>query len=278
MSISYIFLLFLSYSFIGWVGEVIYCSIPAKKFINRGFLYGPLCPVYGFGGLLVMYLLKPFSNTWVRLFLLATFLTSLLEYVTSWVMEKMFHTKWWDYSDMKFHIHGRVCLLNSLIFGTMATLASHFVHPALFGFIQSIDAYYANLLALGLVVVLTVDMVFTLQTLISFNKQVARFYDFMESVREKFREEEWLVSNNISSMINSVRTKLQQESSKFSKSFIVEYNNMKTKSPRIMHLIKAYPKVKTITDSFKLENIKQQIKIELSNRREQFLHRKSRKD
>ncbi len=275
MRISYIFLLFLSYSFIGWVGEVIYCSIPAKKFINRGFLYGPICPVYGFGGLLVMSLLKSYSDTWIQLFLLAMFVTSILEYLTSWVMEKLFHTKWWDYSDMKFQIRGRVCLLNSLIFGTMATLASHYVHPALFGFIKSIDARYANMLALGLAVVLVTDMVFTLQTLISFNKQIARFYDFIGSVKTKFREEEWLTSNNINSMIASVKEKLQLESNKFSKSFIAEFNNITAKSPRIMRLIQAYPKVRTVTDSFKLENIKLQLKIELAYRRQQLKQKKN---
>ena len=87
MQIFHVFLLFLCYSFIGWAWETALCSTREKRFINRGFLYGPLCPVYGFGGLLIMYLLKPWAHTWIPLFLASMVITSILEYLTSWGME-----------------------------------------------------------------------------------------------------------------------------------------------------------------------------------------------
>ena len=77
----------------GWAWETTFCSIRAKHFINRGFLYGPLCPVYGFGGMLVLYFLAPLSKTWIPLFFGAMIITSLLEYFTSWMLETLFHTK-----------------------------------------------------------------------------------------------------------------------------------------------------------------------------------------
>ena len=122
-------LLFTIYSFVGWACETAYCSIPAKRFINRGFLNGPFCPVYGFGALLVIYPLEPLSDHIVLLFLCGMIITSLLEYLTAYILEVCFHTKWWDYSQKKFNIHGRVCLKNSLLFGVMSVLLVKLLHP-----------------------------------------------------------------------------------------------------------------------------------------------------
>ena len=105
-------LCFFAYSFLGWVCECIYCSIPAKKFINRGFLEGPYCPIYGCGAMLVIYLLTPFAAKPLLLFVAGILVTSALEYITSWLMEMFFHTKWWDYSTYPFNINGRICLIS----------------------------------------------------------------------------------------------------------------------------------------------------------------------
>ena len=129
MSLSYIFLIFLIYSVIGWISEVIYCSILQHKLVNRGFLHGPICPVYGFGGLLVVFFLEPFAGNIFYLFFMASIVTSVLEYATSWVLETIFATKWWDYSDLRFNIHGRICLLNSLLFGLMSVVGVKIMHP-----------------------------------------------------------------------------------------------------------------------------------------------------
>ena len=116
-------LYFFIYSFLGWVCECIYCGVPAKKFINRGFLAGPYCPIYGCGALAVIYTLTPFSDNVVILFGMGVIVTSALEYITSYMMEKLFHTKWWDYSKHPFNIHGRICLKNSVwIDGTSCIL------------------------------------------------------------------------------------------------------------------------------------------------------------
>ena len=121
MSPFYIFILYFAiYSILGWGCEVIYCSLPAKRFINRGFLNGPYCPVYGIGALIVLYLLEPYKTSPFLVFLLGIFLTSLLEYITSYILEKTFHAHWWDYSKRKYNIYGRVCLLNSTLFGILS--------------------------------------------------------------------------------------------------------------------------------------------------------------
>ena len=111
------FLAFLFYSFAGWCCETVYCSVLQGKLVNRGFLNGPLCPVYGFGALLVIFLLQGTQQTPMALFFSGMLVTSVLEYFTSWLLEKLFHMKWWDYSGYIFNIDGRVCLEGLIIFG-----------------------------------------------------------------------------------------------------------------------------------------------------------------
>ena len=96
-----VFLLFLCYSFLGWACETVYCSIGKRKFVNRGFLNGPLCPVYGFGALAVLYFLRPVSDNIPLLFVSGMVLTSVIEYITGYLLEKLFATKWWDYSSRR---------------------------------------------------------------------------------------------------------------------------------------------------------------------------------
>ena len=135
-----VFLLFLCYSFLGWACETVYCSIGKRKFVNRGFLNGPLCPVYGFGALAVLYFLRPVSDNIPLLFVSGMVLTSVIEYITGYLLEKLFATKWWDYSSRRFNIHGRVCLRNSLMFGALSVVAVRVIDPVIRGGIYALPA------------------------------------------------------------------------------------------------------------------------------------------
>ena len=119
-TISYCFLIFLIISFLGWVMEVIDILVETNKLINRGFLIGPYCPIYGLASLCMIFLLKPFSNNLFFLFLMAILICSVFEYFVSFLMEKLFRARWWDYSDRFFNLNGRICLRNSIIFGVLA--------------------------------------------------------------------------------------------------------------------------------------------------------------
>jgi len=128
------FLLFIAYSTIGWCGEMLYCSVPKGHLCEkRGFLNGFLYPIYGFGALLVLYALRGGFQNPLLTFSGGFVLTSTLEYFTSWLMEKLFRMRWWDYSHYKFQINGRVCLLNSTCFPLACVALCHFVHPWLSG-------------------------------------------------------------------------------------------------------------------------------------------------
>ena len=108
--IRIIFLLFLMYSFVGWSLEVIGKLLEKGKFVNRGFLVGPYCPIYGVGSILMIILLNRYINDPPTLFIMSILLFSVLEYSTSYFMEKIFKIRWWDYTRRKFNINGRICL------------------------------------------------------------------------------------------------------------------------------------------------------------------------
>jgi uncharacterized membrane protein len=129
MELLFQFGYFVLYSFLGWACETIYCSCIRKRFINRGFLNGPFCPVYGFGALLVINLFGRYQDDLLALFLLSVIVTSAVEYVTSFAMEKLFHLSLWDYSGRKWNLNGRVCLHNSLLFGVLSVLMVRVIHP-----------------------------------------------------------------------------------------------------------------------------------------------------
>lgn len=115
-TLEHYFLWFLFYSFVGWMYESILVSCQQHRLVNRGFLNGPLCPIYGTGAILGVAILGNVRNP-IIIFLISMVGATILEYTTSWVMEQLFHARWWDYSNFRFNLQGRVCLLGALIFG-----------------------------------------------------------------------------------------------------------------------------------------------------------------
>ena len=128
MNIYSVYLLFWIFSFIGWIIEVLACSISDRKFVNRGFLIGPYLPIYGFGGT-IMLLFMPYKDHPFIVFISALFICSVIEYITSFLMEKLFKVRWWDYSDDSFNINGRVCLRNALAFGALGVVLTKYLYP-----------------------------------------------------------------------------------------------------------------------------------------------------
>lgn len=120
---------FLIFSILGYVAEMTMCAIVDRKITNRGFLCGPVIPIYGVGSLALLWFLKPFREYPVLIFFLGMILTTTIEYFTSYLLERIFHNKWWDYSCQKFNINGRICLLNSFLFGVGAVVIIYFVGP-----------------------------------------------------------------------------------------------------------------------------------------------------
>ncbi len=157
-SFKNLFFLFMFYSFLGWVVEVIKISFASKKFINRGFLIGPFCPIYGIGCVAITVLLKNSVNDFSELFLKSIFICSILEYFTSYIMEKIFKYRWWDYSKRKFNINGRICLETMIPFGLGACFIVYFVNPILFKIILSMNNVFSTILFIILFTSLILDL------------------------------------------------------------------------------------------------------------------------
>ncbi len=132
MDIAYLFFLFFIYSVIGYFSEITYCSIMEKKVIvNRGFCLGPYCPIYGVGAVLMIIFLKKYQSDPIILFFMASIICSLVEYITSFLLEKIFKARWWDYSNQHFNIEGRICLKNATLFGLGGILIFYVFNPIL---------------------------------------------------------------------------------------------------------------------------------------------------
>ncbi len=183
---AYFYLVF--YSFLGWICESTYVSVPRKQFVNRGFFYGPYIPIYGFGSLIALYPLMPFKNEPILIFFLGAFLCTLLEYITSWAMEKLFHMRWWDYSRYKYNINGRVCLLNSTLFGLLLLVLVYIIHPSVSRLIERIS-FSSLVLFLSLFSFLfLIDFIFTLIALIRRKQIIDRMRADIEEFQAQFEQ------------------------------------------------------------------------------------------
>ncbi len=180
-----VFLSFGVYSFLGWVCETFYCSVGQRHFVNRGFLFGPVCPVYGFGALAVLYLLAPFTRQPILLFIAAMVVTSLLEYLTGFLLEKLFHTKWWDYSTYRFNLHGRVCLKNSLLFGLIALIMVLFINPAVQRGLSQLSPPVSAAFSLLLAAAFMADTVQSVRSALALSRKAEQLFALRAELREK---------------------------------------------------------------------------------------------
>ncbi len=166
------FVLFMMYSFMGWLMEVIVTFVKEHKFVNRGFLIGPYCPIYGYGCLLIILLLKRYENDVVVLFLMSIVICSILEYVTSFVMEKLFHARWWDYSDKKFNINGRICLETMIPFGLLGSFIMYIVNPFYTKILSFFPSLVLEIIALILFLIYIVDNIISFNVIKSFRDEI----------------------------------------------------------------------------------------------------------
>jgi len=189
------FLSFLLYSFLGWCIEVTLGFIRHKKIINRGFLIGPYCPIYGFGMLLIVFLLKDYTNSPLVLFILAMVICLALEYLTSYFMELIFKARWWDYSDKKYNINGRVCLEYAIFFGIGGTLIMYVVHPFIMGIVNKFSGIALLLIGSILFVAFIIDNIMSFDAMSKINKfEFKKYKDNTEDISEKIRE--YLLENS----------------------------------------------------------------------------------
>ena len=162
---------FFLYSFLGWLFEVVYTLFLERRLVNRGFLYGPLCPIYGVGALMAIFLLGPIQNPVVAFFV-GSISAGVVEYATSVVLERLFHARWWDYSNFKINLNGRVCLAGLVTFGVLMLVVKYLAEPLFLSFLGMFDPVVVVLAARVLVIVLVVDLTMSIARVRGFNRMI----------------------------------------------------------------------------------------------------------
>lgn len=169
MDLKDMLLFFFVYSVIGWILEVINCYGWYGKIVNRGFLIGPYCPIYGCGAVL-MTLLIPSSNDLISVFLKALAICTILEYITSYLMEKLFKTRWWDYTSKKFNLEGRVCLETAILFGIGGSVIIKVSNPIITDIMNSIPEVILNILLVIMIIIFVTDVIVSYNIISHFRK------------------------------------------------------------------------------------------------------------
>ena len=194
--IYYYFLLFLIYSFIGWLIEVIGKLIEKHKFINRGFLIGPICPIYGHGCLLMILTLSRYKDNPLTLFIYAIFICSLLEYFTSFFMEKIFKARWWDYSTKRFNLNGRICAETMIPFGILGTLVICVINPIFEYLLNLFNFETIKITAIVLFIIYIIDYTISLIIMFGFKGTLKTFEkDGTEEITKKVKK--ILINKNV---------------------------------------------------------------------------------
>ncbi len=218
MDIIFVYLLlFMIYSIIGWILEELNTLIVLKtKFINRGFLIGPYCPIYGYGSMFMIIFLDKYIHDPIALFTMCFISCGILEYFTSLIMEKIFKTRWWDYSDKKFNINGRICLETLILFGLGGLIIMYLVNPFIMSIISLIPFTVIKVLSLILISIYIIDNIVSFKIILNF-KQVTTN----------------LIKDNTEEISNMVR------------------NILNNKSYLYRRLVNAFPDFKTLTKKIK---------------------------
>lgn len=185
-----IFLWFIIYSFAGWFYESVLCSITGKKLVNRGFLNGPVCPIYGCGAVTIILIFENYSESLLSLFLASAVVTCVIEYITSYLMEKLFHARWWDYSDKMFNINGRICMGGFIVFGAFSVILVKWFHPFVDGLIDKYITQNEIIISASiLLVIIASDTIITVLHIIKMNDRLAEIQKAYDEFKEYIKEQ-----------------------------------------------------------------------------------------
>lgn len=274
MSIYYSILYFFVYGFLGWCTEVIFAAFKQHRFVNRGFLNGPICPIYGVGVTLVIACLEAFQSNLLLLYISSVILVTLLEGVTGWAMDKLFHNKWWDYSKLPFNIGGYVCLLFSLIWGVACVFIVYFVHPLIHQVLSLIPHTAGIALIAILGIALLSDMIVTTSAIVKFNQYLEllkHITDELHAISNQIGAELYQNVMHVLDMQESSRQKLDDVKLEVSEEIRMQIVELKTRAQNLgekvpkpaRRLLKAFPKLESRNYKAQLELFRKKLEQHL---------------
>lgn len=263
-------LLFFFYSAAGWLLESIYCSIGEKKIINRGFLTGPLCPIYGTAAIILTVLIyNPFKEKPLIVFLLGIILCDIVEYITSYLMEKLFAARWWDYTYEFLNINGRICLKHTLYWGVISIVFVRVIHPGVDRFYGKLDENYLVYIFAIIMVIFLIDLANAVVKAMDIRKLLIKLEKITDSITEYF----YGAKENIGNKYDVLKESIEKKSD-----IIVEYKyqiedlytQFEKRFDRITQKEKRSNKIKVISNRIFYNNplFKEQTKIRLQRLRD----------
>ena len=250
---------FVIYSFAGWVMESIFRSISERKLINTGFLKGPFCPIYGIGAIIIYVFLSGFKENILLLFLAGFIILSVWEYIVGLFLEKIFNTKYWDYSDHKFNIQGRVCLTNSIYWGILGVVFIYYIHPFVLSKLQLVDSIYLEVIVYTSLILVIADAITSIVKMKNLNVALEKIEKLNAQIKEKLEEAKELgkdkAKNEVTENIQEIIHKLDMKKNRIIRKLY----------KHVYRLKKAFPAIETkeITEILnrKIEIIKKDKKV-----------------
>lgn len=265
--INYVFMFFI-FSAIGWAIECTYRSLGERKIINSGFLYGPMCPIYGTGCLVFELILVPLSQPIekrvIPVLLLGMVLADIVEYATSYIMEKLFNARWWDYSNNFLNLHGRICFKHTCYWAIFAFVYVYLIAPVYQYVLSFIPQNVRTIAVFVILAVLAVDLTLTVKAAADISKLMKKLKAFRATVSEKADLIKDTAENKYEELLASkdMLTELRQELSKQYSDILAGFKELTTKNKTANRLMNIYSSVrKAAEDTVKdIENIRNDIK------------------
>jgi len=222
-------LYFIFYSFLGWLMETCYCSILQHRLVDRGFLYGPVCPIYGAGVLLMILFFTPLKSNLLLFYLTAVVVMTSWEYFVAWILETTTHVRYWDYSKHRFNLKGRVCLSIALTWGVLSYVVIFWIHPPVERLYDTIPLWLVNTLCISLLVILLVDAALTIRHLALVSQLVVKLAAARDEAQVQLSLGRAELEQRLESQSAAMRTRYNQQIARlerYSRSFRRKYSNM----------------------------------------------------
>ena len=272
LTLTQYFLIFIIYACLGWVLEVTCKSIEYKRFINRGFLIGPYCPIYGWGVVLITLLLYRYSYDPLVLFVMTIITCMILEYVTSFIMEKLFKARWWDYSKRKFNLNGRVCLGTTIPFGIFGVFIIYFSNPFIVEQLNKVDPTVLDIIAIIILIIYIIDNIISGIVIFGFRKTAVQVnkegrQDNTEEITRKVREilssKAWTYKRLVNAYpkLVTIKYRIKEIKNEVKENAQEIKNNINEKAQDMKHTLNGKRKEAKLKIHLGKENIKRKFKV-----------------
>lgn len=263
----YFILYFFVYGFLGWCTEVAFAACKERRFVNRGFLNGPICPIYGIGVGVVVQFLTQYKENLLLLYVTSIVLVTALEWLTGFVLEKIFHNKWWDYSDMPLNLNGYVCLLFSLIWGAACVVIVDFIHPVIHRGLAFLPQWLGITLIVIMGIAIAADLYVTASSILKMNKRLEKMEEIaaeLHRISDEIGENIYRETIQVMEHRDELKEKMEGASEEISERIAAlkaRYQELGTKGTRTSRrLLRAFPRMESKRYREAMEDLRQYLK------------------